>query len=304
MRIEEAGRRFLRHLEAERGCTPATILAYASDVRRLLAYLEGAGVEADTQAVSAAVARGFVSHLADRGSSPATIRRRVYCVSSLWKWLIANEEAASNPCAGLLLPRKRQRLPVVLTVTEARRLLAAAEGHPNPRMAFRDRAAISTLLFCGLRRSELLDLRVSDLDLRGRWLKVRRGKGFKGRLVPMVAEAVEALSDWLEFRPEAWHECLFTGTGGRPLGVNGIDRMFRRVARRAGVMREGVSLHTLRHSFATFLLQQGCDLVSIKEMLGHADLSTTAVYLHLDATHLQNAVEKHPLRQVASGRAA
>jgi integrase/recombinase XerD len=94
------------------------------------------------------------------------------------------------------------------------------------------------------------------------------------------------------------HDYLFTGTGGRPLGVHGIHRVFERVARRAGVMREGVSLHTLRHSFATFLLQQGCDLVSIKEMLGHADLSTTAVYLHLDATHLQNAVEKHPLRQV------
>jgi site-specific recombinase XerD len=297
MGIEEAAGPFLRHLEFERGCTTATVVAYSADVRRFLGYLKTAGVAPDSDSVTPAVVRGYVTYLADRGASTSTVRRRVSSLSSLWKWLMVCDEASANPCGAVVLPRKRPRMPVVLTVEEARRLLQAAEANPNPLSAFRDRAMVSTLLFCGLRRGELLDLRLSDLDLRQRWLRVRRGKGMKGRSVPMVGEAVEAVADWLEFRPEVGHDFVFTGRGGEPLGKNGIDRMFRRVAQRAGVLREGVSPHTLRHSFATFLLQQGCDLVSIQEMLGHADLSTTAIYLHLDAAHLQNAVEKHPLRR-------
>jgi site-specific recombinase XerD len=165
-----------------------------------------------------------------------------------------------------------------------------------PWMGFRNRAMISVLLFCGLRRQELADLKLSDLDLEARWLKVQRGKGGKGRSIPLAPEAVGAIADWLEFRPEADHEYLLTGLGGRRLEKNGLVRVFHEVAKRAGVDRRGVSLHTLRHTFASLLLQEGCDLVSIQELLGHADLSTTAIYLHLDAAHLQGAVERHPLR--------
>lgn len=113
--------------------------------------------------------------------------------------------------------------------------------------------------------------------------------------MPLVAEAARAISDWVEFRPEVEHDYLCTGLGGKRLGIRGVDRVFARVAHATGVDREGVSLHTLRHTFASLLLQHGCDLVSIQEMLGHADLSATAVYLHLDASHLQAAVGRHPL---------
>jgi site-specific recombinase XerD len=164
-------------------------------------------------------------------------------------------------------------------------------------MGFRNRAIIAVLLFCGLRRQELADLQLSDVDVKSRWLRVRRGKGGKGRSIPLAPEAAEAVGDWLEFRPEVDHEYLLTGLGGRRLGKNGLVRVFRRVAKLAGVDRRGVSLHTLRHTFASLLLQEGCDLVSIQELLGHSDLSTTAIYLHLDAAHLQGAVARHPLSQ-------
>lgn len=243
--------------------------------------------------------RRYVSWLVGNGYRPASVSRRVSAISSMWKWLVGYEYETVNPCAGLVLPKKGRRLPAVLTTEEARRVLAAAEDHPSVRTAFRNRAIMHVLLFCGLRRQELLDLRLADVDLRSRWLKVRNGKGQKGRSVPLVPEVAAALTDWLEFRPQVDHSYLFTGIGGARLGKNGLIGVFKRVGEKAGVLRKGVSLHTLRHTFASLLVQYGCDLMSIKEALGHSDLSTTSIYLHLDAAHLQEALTRHPLSRGA-----
>lgn len=295
MHIETAARQFLVYLERERGCTGATSAAYGSDLRRGVAYLQEAGLPLTTDSLTPATLRAYVSSMASAGYSPATVRRRVSSLSSLCRWLVGEGALVANPCLSVTLPKKRRQAPSWLTVEEARRLLRASEEHSNPRTAFRNRAVVAVLLFCGLRRAEVLDLRVSDVDLRSRWLKVRRGKGLKGRSVPLVEDAARALADWLEFRPVVDHDYLFTGKGGQRMGKNGLTALFARVSKRAGVAREGVTLHTLRHTFASLLLQYGCDLVSIQEMLGHADLSTTSVYLHLDASHLRAAVERHPL---------
>lgn len=183
----------------------------------------------------------------------------------------------------------------MLSAQEARRVLAASERHSNARLAFRNRAIISLFVFCGLRRAELVGLEVDDVDLRSRWVRARKGKGGKGRSVPLLPEAAEAVADWLELRPEVDHDALFVGIHGQRLKVGGVAKVFRAAADRAGVDREGVTLHTLRHTFASLLLQEGCDLIAIQELLGHADLSSTAIYLHMDASHLQGAVARHPL---------
>ncbi|MHB8995883.1 MAG: tyrosine-type recombinase/integrase [Armatimonadota bacterium] len=295
MQFEEAVKQFLRHLELERGCTSCTVQAYTSDLRIFLKYLGEAGIEPDSGNVSTLVMRRYVSWLVGNGYRPASVSRRVSAVSSMWKWLVGYEYETVNPCAGLVLPKKGRRLPAVLTTEEARRVLAAADDHTNVRTAFRNRAIMHVLLFCGLRRQELLDLRLADVDLRSRWLKVRNGKGQKGRSVPLVPEAAMALQDWLEFRAQVNHDYLFTGIGGARLGKNGLIGVFKLVSGKAGILRKGVSLHTLRHTFASLLVQYGCDLMSIKEALGHSDLSTTSIYLHLDAAHLQEALTKHPL---------
>ncbi len=295
MRIEEAAQLFLTYLQHERGCSAATSTAYGSDVVALLRYLEEEGIEPRVECITAQVLRRYVSWLSMLGYSAATIARRVYAISSLYKYLVNYGYAERNPCGQVVLPKKVKRMPAVLTLEEARRVLRAADDHRCPWMGFRNRALVAVLLFCGLRRQELADLKLSDVDVRSRWLKVRRGKGGKGRSIPLAPEVAEAINDWLEFRPQVDHEYLLTGLGGRRLEKNGLVGVFRAVARRAGVDRKGVSLHTLRHTFASLLLQEGCDLVSIQELLGHADLSTTAIYLHLDAAHLQGAMERHPL---------
>ncbi|HEY3397855.1 MAG TPA: tyrosine-type recombinase/integrase [Armatimonadota bacterium] len=295
MRIEEAAGLFFRYLELERGCSPCTSAAYSGDVQGLLRYLQAEGLEASVGVLTPTVLRRYVSGLSAAGYSPATIARRMYAISSLCKYLVNYGYAEGNPCAQVVLPRKVRRMPAVLTLEEARRVLKVSDDNRCPWMGFRNRAIIAALLFCGLRRQELVDLKLGDVDLRSRWLKVRRGKGGKGRAIPLAPEAAEAIRDWLEFRPEVDHEYLLTGLGGRRLQKGGLVRLFQGVAKRAGVDRRGVSLHTLRHTFASLLLQEGADLVSIQELLGHSDLSTTAIYLHLDAAHLQGALERHPL---------
>jgi site-specific recombinase XerD len=295
MRIEDAAQLFFTYLEHERGCSAATASAYGADVAALLRYLAQEGIEPCVESLKPVVLRRYVSWLSSRGYSPATTARRTYAISSLCKYLVNYGYAEFNPCRQVVLPKKVRRMPAVLTLEEARRVLRVADDHRCPWMGFRNRAIIAVLLFCGLRRQELVNLKLSDIDLRSRWLKVRRGKGGKGRSIPLAPEAAEAIKDWLEFRPEVDHEYLLTGLGGRRLGKNGLVSAFRRVAKCAGVDRRGVSLHTLRHTFASLLLQEGADLVSIQELLGDADLSTTAIYLHMDAAHLQGAVALHPL---------
>jgi site-specific recombinase XerD len=295
MQIETATQQFLAYVERERGCTAATAKAYGSDLRRCIAYLVEAGVDLETDALTSLALREYVTWMAARSYTSATLRRRVSTLSSLYRWLIYCGHATTNPCLSLALPKKRRPTPTYLTLEEARRVLASSEDHPDPRTAFRNRAMMATLLFCGLRRAELLDLRVSDVDLRSRWVKVRPGKGVEGRSVPLLEEPADALRDWPESRPKVEHDFVFTGIGGRPLRAHGLQHTFRDIAKVAGVNREGVTLHTLRHTFASLLLQQGFDLVSIKEMLGHADLATTSVYLHLDAAHLKAAVGRHAL---------
>ena len=295
MMIATAAEGFFQYLEYEKGCTAATSSAYGADLRRCIAFLGEVGVALEVEAITQQVVRHYLVWMGERGYAPSTVRRRIAALSSLFRYLVNTGARGHNPCLGLALPKKRRRLPAVLTVEEAKRLLTASEDHPNVRTAFRNRATIAVLLYCGLRRGEVLGLGVSDVDLKSGWLKVRSGKGVKDRLIPMVPAVAEIIADWLEFRPEVGHDYLLTGREGKPLSIKGVVRAFELVKRRAGLVREGVTLHTLRHTFASLLLQEGCDLVSIKEMLGHADLATTSIYLHISAPHLQAAVALHPL---------
>ena len=303
MLIQTAVQEFFEYLEHERGCSAATSRAYGADVAALLRFLGEIGVTPEIESLTRELMRRYVAWMGEKkGYRPGTVRRRIGALSSLCRYLVAEGEMLSNPCLDLALPKKRRRLPSVLTLEEARRMLAASEEHRNVTLAFRNRAIVGVLLYCGLRRAEVLELKVGDVDLKAGWLKVRQGKGMKDRLIPLLAEARELIADWLEFRPEVDHDYLFTGKQRMPLCVNSFIRMFKTVKEKAGLAREGVTPHTLRHTFASLLLQAGCDLVSIKEMLGHADLATTSIYLHVSAPHLQAAVGLHPLSCGSEGR--
>jgi len=192
-------------------------------------------------------------------------------------------------------PKLRRKVPNYLTPDECRRLLKATEQNHFFDLACRDKALIATLRYTGVRRAELLALDITDLDFEARTLTVRHGKGGRSRVVPLRDDLIALIRDWLELRPKCDHDRLFTNRIGQPLGKHGLQDAFPRAKAAAEIERDGVTLHTLRHTFASALLQNGADLVSIQTLLGHASLDTTAVYLHVQMDGLREAVERNPI---------
>ena len=192
-------------------------------------------------------------------------------------------------------------MPTYLRRDELRAILDAAQQNRDVLVAFRNYAMMAVCIFAGVRRSELLDLRLGDVDSDAKMIRVR-GKGRKWRAIPLAEEAWGALSDWLEFRPDGCsHDYVFTTVRGNRVHPSRMQRIWQSILGRSGVRREGVSLHRLRHSAATLLLQSGtCDIVQIQHLLGHSRIDTTAVYLHLQPRDLQRAMARHPLSSGAT----
>ena len=182
-------------------------------------------------------------------------------------------------------------MPPYLSAQECAALLVAAERQGSVLLAFRDKAALATLIFSGVRRGELLNLRVRSVDLGDEKLVVEKGKGNKTRVLPLVPRLHQALADWLELRPACEHDFLFTTQWGARMSKRGLTSALRG----ARITKPAITLHSLRHSFACLLLQNGCDLFSLSKMLGHTRLDTTAVYLQATVEHLRSALACHPL---------
>jgi integrase/recombinase XerD len=290
---------FLAYLEFERGLSRNTLEAYRSDLLQFGAHLQRTGV--DALAARHGDLAEWLAGLAAGGderppAAPATLQRKVACLRSFYRHLRRQDLIVDDPAVHLRAPRKSRRLPQVLTRDEVARLLAAPRG--TEPAALRDRALLELMYACGLRASEAIALEVGDVDLDAGVLRAR-GKGAKERLVPVGSAASSALTAYLgRGRPrlvgDRLEARLFVNHRGGGLTRQGLYKIVQRHARAAGL--EGkMSPHTLRHTFATHLLAGGCDLRSLQEMLGHADIATTQVYTHLSAERLKDVYfEAHP----------
>jgi integrase/recombinase XerD len=302
-RITELTFDFLGHLELERGLSRNTLEAYRSDLQHFAEFLERRKL--GPLAVATVDLMDFVSELAaGRGeraaAAPATLQRKIACLRSFYRHLRREQILDHDPAAELRAPRSRARLPKVLSRDEVARLLEQPRGTSPAHL--RDRALLETMYACGLRASEAIGLELSELDLEGGILRAR-GKGSKERIVPIGGKAIEALSAYLErgrpalvgLRPE---RRVFVNQRGGGLSRQGLYKIVRRHARSAG-LEQRMSPHTLRHTFATHLLTGGCDLRSLQEMLGHADIGTTQIYTHLSTERLRDVYfEAHPRAQI------
>jgi site-specific recombinase XerD len=282
---------FLTHLRVERRLSPHTTFAYDHDLRTFFRFLVTEKQPLTVDAVSPELLRRYLVWLEGRGLEVATIRRRFHGLRSFWTYLCDWHDVPRNPFRRVTLPKRPESAPAFLTPEEVGRFLDATEANRYVARGLRDRAALTMLVYTGLRRQELLDLSLSDVDLEEGLVRVRRGKGGRGRVVPLVPEVISALRDWLEFRPSCDHARLFVNHMNQPLGRRGLHDLFRRALRISGIQREGMTLHTLRHTFATLMLRGSCDLRSLQRLLGHASLETTAIYLHSDLSSLRRAVD-------------
>jgi integrase/recombinase XerC len=277
-------RRFAAHLEGERRASPHTVKAYLGDLARYASHLAAAGVPLVPS--STAAVRAFLSREAG-SSGPASLGRKLSAVRALYRFLVKEGLATSNPARGVVSPRRPKALPEVLPEEEAAALVEAPSlAEP---LVMRDRAMLELLYASGLRVSELVGLDRSGLDLAQGLVRVL-GKRRKERIVPVGRPALEALRRWLDAgRPALARapgrgraaEALFVNHRGGRLTARSVARRLHRWVLAAGLSRH-VHPHVLRHSFATHLLASGADLRGIQELLGHASLSTTQRYTHLD----------------------
>jgi integrase/recombinase XerD len=242
------------------------------------------------------VLREYVYHLKDLGLSPASIRRNVSAVRSYFRFMIAEGELVRDPSEKLEAPKRWRSLPEVLTVDEAEKLIQAPSL--DEPLAFRDRAMLELAYGAGLRVSEWITLGVKDVLMQDHLVRVF-GKGSKERLVPIGRKAIGAVAIYLrELRPKLERGqgkgIMFLNARGEPLSRMGAWKILRKYVDAAGITKP-VSPHTLRHSFATHLLEGGADLRAVQEMLGHADISTTQIYTHVDREFLRSVHRQyHP----------
>ena len=289
-------REFLEHGALERGLAPRTLEAYGRDLRAFTAQLSRRGVTRPRDVTRAHVT-GFVAALEARGLGARSRARALVAVRRYARWLLATGAASSDPVEGVLPPRLPRTLPKRLLPEEIEALLRVAE--PATALGLRDRAMLEVGYGAGLRVSELVGLSLSALDRRGGVLRVL-GKGRRERLVPLGEPALDALGAYLAgarprlLRGRRSDAVFLTGRGAAMTRQNFFARL-RTLALRAGVPRERVSPHALRHAFATDLLEGGADLRAVQAMLGHADLSTTQIYTHVSRARLRDTVEaRHP----------
>ncbi|MDT8285630.1 MAG: tyrosine recombinase XerC [Elusimicrobiales bacterium] len=306
--------RFLLHIKSQLNFSRHTVRAYASDLAEFAAYAEAEGAEFPA-GFDRYLMRAYMAMLQeDRKNSRNTIIRKVSSARSFIRWLIAEGELESDPFALLRAPKKEKRLPRFLTEGEVRKLYdynAPVSGRdtlrhgvpvPSAPLAPRDYAILALLYSAGLRRSEVTGLNVGDVDFYSGFARVM-GKGSKERLVPVGDKALESLRAYLASRPEgrAPARPLFLNARGGRLSGHGVALIVKKMARQARFAR-GLNPHALRHSFATHLLDHGCDLRSVQEMLGHKNLETTQVYTHVSLERLKEVYDKaHPRSRKKGG---
>ena len=287
--------KFLAYLKVERNSSAHTLLNYQLDIESLGKFLSAGSKEkkaVDWSRVDLWKLRGFVADLRTKGKAKSSIARTTAATRSFFRFLCREGYLPTNPAASLMSPRKDKKLPTFLGVAEVEKLLKAPAGKDTASL--RDKAILELLYSTGMRVGELVALGVKDLDLIAGVARVS-GKGKKQRMLPIGTPAIQAIHRYLETRPEGRpSDPVFLNRSRSRLTDRSVRRVVAKYIRHVAV-KERISPHTLRHSFATHLLDRGADLRSVQELLGHATLTTTQIYTHVSAERLKSVYEKtHP----------
>ncbi len=303
---------FFEHLRVERGLSAHTLRAYESDLEHFCDFMqnekEAFSLEAEAtrkQRITASLdilqkvtrndIRSFLAHVQSFGGSTKTASRKLSALKTVYRFFVRQGLLTSNPALTTRTPKQRRDLPAVLSIDETLQLLNSVDG--DDPISIRDRAILEVLYSTGMRANECATLRLSSLDISSGLIRVF-GKRRKERLVPLGSYAKQYLTKYLFVRYELGHpthDIVFINARGGPLTTRSIQRIVEKCARKALPWRDDVSPHTLRHSFATHMLDGGADLRVVQEILGHEQLSTTQIYTHISIEHLREVyLKSHP----------
>ncbi len=310
--LSRAAEEYLAYLAVERGCSENTVQSYARDLRRYLAFLADEGIT-EPDEVTRELIEEHVRALGELGLASSSVERAVSAIKGLHRFMVAEQIAETHPTADLALPKTPERLPDVITREQAFALLderlfewhgddVTRRGQLAHASLTRDQAILETLYGCGLRVSELCGLDLSDVFLDEELLRVF-GKGSKERVVPILGTAARAFETYLDqARPvlaegSPANSAVFLSQRGTRITRQAVHGITERYGSFAGI--EGLHPHTLRHSYATHLLEGGADLRVVQELLGHASVATTQLYTHVDRTHIRQVyLESHPRARI------
>ncbi len=287
MDLAEAREEFISHLVVERGSSQDTVEAYGRDLARYTRYLEDAGIR-DAGEVTTQDVEGFVALMSSMDYATTSTVRALMAVRSMHKFLVREGLVPHNPAKDVIAPKLEHRLPDVLSIAQAQALLE--QPYAATAAGSRDRAILEVLYGCGLRVSELVGLDCREVMLEEGLLLVF-GKGSKERVVPISGAALRALKAYLEAgrqtlaKPARPTDAVFLNVRGGRLSRQSVHAICERYGRLVGI--EGLHPHTLRHSYATHLVEGGADLRVVQELLGHASIATTQIYSHVDRTHVR-----------------
>jgi integrase/recombinase XerC len=280
---------FLRHIRGERNFSEHTRAAYEQDLTQFEAFCRQRDVEVDR--ANRFDIRAFLNHLRERRLSPRSVGRKVSALRSFYRYLLRHGRIPASPCEGIRSPRKGRPLPRFLDESACAALLEAPQE--GDRMGLRDRAILEVLYGGGLRVAELTGLRVCDIDRSRGCLRVL-GKGNKERLAPVGPRAMAALREYMAVSPTSSRMRVFRNRFGRGLTPRSVRRIVKKYVLHSA-LDSAVSPHTLRHSFATHLLNRGANLRAVQELLGHESISTTQIYTHVTTERLRRVYEEaHP----------
>jgi site-specific recombinase XerD len=284
---------YLAHIKLVRNYSDATIASYRGDLGLFGMFLSKQGCSDLIGIDQTLTIQFFTEQQTLNPKKPATIRRRVYSLSSFFKYCCFRKYMPFNPAEGIQLPKKERKIPQVLTETEFGKFISVPILYrKHPWLAKRDKAVIGVLAFTGCRRSELLGIRLKDINLESRNLLIVKGKGNKQRIIPICSRLASSLNEYLEVRPRANTDYLFLASNGlSKLGLNGLYKLFNRHLQRCGIQKQEITIHSMRHTFGTRVLRSSKDLVSVQNLLGHSSIDTTSIYLHVTDDDIRKAVD-------------
>ncbi len=284
---------FLSYLAVEKGLSTNTLESYGRDLSKLFAFLDKQGVN-DIDGVGIAELRSYIAHLSKQGFSARSIARSVVSIRQFFKFLLAREIIKDDPSALLESPKMSKSIPSVISLDEVELILGApSDAKPE---GIRDRAMLEMLYATGIRVTELISIRLNDVNFEHGFVIVY-GKGSKERIVPIGEHSRESLGTYLKSARQSLlkqkeSQYLFVTRRADKMTRQGFWKIIKNYALVAGVHKK-ISPHTLRHSFATHLLERGADLRTIQLMLGHSDISTTEIYTHVETERLKEVHKKH-----------